>query len=559
MESLLFNQLDVSEETKKAVQDMGFEEATPIQAKAIPVILKGNDVIAQAPTGTGKTCAFGIPAIEGIDSNDDRVQVLILCPTRELVIQTTEELKALSKYKEGVRSLPIYGGQQIDRQITGLKKKPQIIIGTPGRVMDHLRRKTLRLENLKMLILDEADEMLNMGFREDIDIILESVPGNRQFVLFSATLPKAILDIADKYQTNTVKINVVHKELTVPTVEQFYLEVRESNKVEVLSRLIDANNFKLSVVFCNTKKRVDDLCKDLQARGYSAEALHGDMKQLQRDSVMNRFRNGFVDILIATDVAARGIDVDDVDAVFNYDLPSDEEYYVHRIGRTGRAKREGASFSFAAGREMNKLRDIQRYTKSKIKLMKPPTIEDIEENILSGILGEVKEVLQDGKLNKYMKYIEQMLEELDDVETDTYPTSVEVAAAFLKLSMKNAVMGSSKDVNIDELSRNRTSNLDSYEDSNMVRLFINVGKKDHLTASELIKFIAAHTTIKGKQIGRIDLLDKFSFFEIPKVTLGEAMANLVDQELKGRRVNLEVANKKQGNSGKDRGGKRDRR
>ncbi len=540
---------------------MGFEEATPIQTKAIPVILQGKDVIAQAPTGTGKTCAFGIPAIEGIDVNKDHVQVLILCPTRELVIQTTEELKALTKYKEGVRSLPIYGGQQIERQITGLKKRPQIIIGTPGRIMDHLRRKTLRLDQLHMIILDEADEMLNMGFREDIDVILESVPEKRQFVLFSATLPKAILDIADKYQTNTVKINVVHKALTVPTVEQFYLEVRESNKVEVLARLIDANNFKLSVVFCNTKKRVDDLCKDLQARGYSAEALHGDMKQLQRDSVMSRFRNGFVDILIATDVAARGIDVDDVDAVFNYDLPSDEEYYVHRIGRTGRAKREGVSFSFAAGREMNKLRDIQRYTKCKIKLMKPPTIEDIEENILSGILGEVKEILQDGKLNKYMKYIEQMLEELDDLEEETYPTSVEVAAAFLKMTMKNTVMGSSKDVTIEEPGRNRMNNLDSYAESNMVRLFINVGKKDYLTASELVKFVASNTTITGKQIGRIDLLDKFSFFEIPKVALGEAMSNLVDQELKGRRVNLEVANKKQQGRGtsNERGGRRDRR
>ncbi len=540
---------------------MGFEEATPIQTKAIPVILQGKDVIAQAPTGTGKTCAFGIPAIEGIDVTKDHVQVLILCPTRELVIQTTEELKALTKYKEGVRSLPIYGGQQIERQITGLKKKPQIIIGTPGRIMDHLRRKTLRLDQLHMIILDEADEMLNMGFREDIDVILESVPEDRQFVLFSATLPKAILDIADKYQTNTVKINVVHKALTVPTVEQFYLEVRESNKVEVLARLIDANNFKLSVVFCNTKKRVDDLCKDLQARGYSAEALHGDMKQLQRDSVMSRFRNGFVDILIATDVAARGIDVDDVDAVFNYDLPSDEEYYVHRIGRTGRAKREGVSFSFAAGREMNKLRDIQRYTKCKIKLMKPPTIEDIEENILSGILGEVKEILQDGKLNKYMKYIEQMLEELDDLEEETYPTSVEVAAAFLKMTMKNTVMGSSKDVTIEEPGRNRMNNLDSYAESNMVRLFINVGKKDRLTASELVKFVASNTTITGKQIGRIDLLDKFSFFEIPKVGLGEAMSNLVDQDLKGRRVNLEVANKKQqgGRSSNERGGRRDRR
>ncbi|MDF2877011.1 MAG: box helicase domain protein [Clostridia bacterium] len=520
---------------------MGFEETTPIQTKAIPAILEGRDVIAQAPTGTGKTCAFGIPAIESIDTTSDKVQVLILCPTRELVIQTSEEIKALCKYKDNVRTLPIYGGQQIDRQILALKKRPQIIIGTPGRVMDHLRRKTLKFENLNMVVLDEADEMLNMGFREDIDIILESVPGDRQFVLFSATLPKAIMDIANKYQTDSVKINVVHKVLTVPTVEQFYLETRESGKVEILSRLIDANNFKLSVVFCNTKKRVDDLCKDLQARGYSAEALHGDMKQLQRDSVMGRFRSGLIDILIATDVAARGIDVDDIDAVFNYDVPSDEEYYVHRIGRTGRAKREGVSYTFAAGRELSKLRDIQKYTKSKIKLIKPPTIEDIKENKLSGILDDVKQVLNQGNLAKYVKYIEQMLDELGDVNQDTYATSLELAAAFLKMTMKKTVMGASTEVRTEELS----SGAEAYE-GDVVRLFINVGKKDNLQINDLVKFVATNTAIQGKSIGKVDMLDKFSFFEIPKAYLADAMANLIDKVLKGRKVNIEVANRKQG-------------
>ncbi len=554
IESILFNQLEITEEIKKAVADMGFEETTPIQTKAIPVLLEGKDVIAQAPTGTGKTCAFGIPAIEAIETSNDKVQVLILCPTRELVIQTSEELKSLCKYKDGVRSLPIYGGQQIDRQIQGLKKRPQIIIGTPGRVMDHLRRKTLKFENLKMIVLDEADEMLNMGFREDIDIILESVPGDKQFVLFSATLPKAIMDIANKYQKNSVKINVVHKVMTVPTVEQFYLETRESSKVEVLSRIIDANNFKLSVVFCNTKKRVDDVCKDLQTRGYSAEALHGDMKQLQRDSVMGRFRSGLIDILIATDVAARGIDVDDIDAVFNYDVPSDEEYYVHRIGRTGRAKREGVSYTFAAGRELAKLRDIQKYTKSKIKLIKPPSIEDIKENKLSGILDDVKEVLEQGKLTKYTKYIEQMLDELGDVSQENYATSIELAAAFLKMTMKKTIMGASKDIKPEDLSSGMSTRVEAYE-GNMVRLFINVGKKDNLQINDLVKFIASNTTIEGRSIGKVDMLEKFSFFEIPKANLSEAMTNLVDQILKGRKVNLEVANKKQGG----RGGRSDQR
>ena len=556
IESILFNQLEVSEEIIRAAQDMGFEETTPIQAKAIPVILEGKDIIAQAPTGTGKTCAFGIPAIESVDTKDDDVQVLILCPTRELVIQVAEELTALSKYKKGVRVLPIYGGQQIDRQISALKKKPQVIIGTPGRVMDHIRRKTLKLDDLRMIILDEADEMLNMGFREDIDIILESVPEERQFVLFSATLAKAILDIANKYQNDPVKVNVVHKELTVPTIEQYYLEVRDSNKVEVLSRLIDANNFKLSVVFCNTKRRVDDLCRDLQARGYSAESLHGDMKQLQRDNVMSRFRNGLIDILIATDVAARGIDVDDVDAVFNYDVPSDEEYYVHRIGRTGRAKRQGISYTFAAGKELAKLRDIQRYTKSKIKLIKPPSIEDIQENKLSGIMDELKEVLKGGGLSKYTTYVESLLEEVGDITEENYATSLEVAAAFLKMTMDKLVMGASAEYSVEDLS-GRSSFDASRFDGNMVRLFINLGKKDNLQVSDLVKFIASNCDIKGKEIGRVDMLDKFSFFEVPKNHLDNVMSSLIGESLKGRKVNIEVANKK--GNGQRSGGRGDRR
>ncbi len=348
--------------------------------------MKNNkDILAQSQTGTGKTAAFGLPMINNLKIKD-AIGSIILAPTRELAIQVHDELVKLTKY-EKLNIVAVYGGAPIHLQARDLKKA-NIVVGTPGRMLDLIKRKCLHLENIEFLVLDEADEMLNMGFREDIDVILESVPEKRQFVLFSATLAPAILDIANKYQNDPVTINVVHKALTVPTIEQYYLEVRESNKVEVLSRLIDANNFKLSVVFCNTKKRVDDLCKDLQARGYSAESLHGDMKQLQRDNVMSRFRNGLIDILIATDVAARGIDVDDVEAVFNYDVPSDEEYYVHRIGRTGRANRQGISYTFAAGKELVKLRDIQRYTKCKIKLIKPPSMEDIQENKLSGVIDE---------------------------------------------------------------------------------------------------------------------------------------------------------------------------
>ena len=427
MSNLIFKELNLSDEVQRALSEMGFEEATPIQSKAIPHILGGRDIIGQAQTGTGKTCAFGIPAIEMIDPSVQGVQVMALCPTRELAIQVSEELKNVCKYKKGIKILPIYGGQSIDRQIMALKNKPQIIIGTPGRVMDHMRRHTLKLGNLKMLILDEADEMLNMGFREDIDVILEDLPAERQTLLFSATLSKEIKEIAKLYQTNPEQIVTVHKELTIPSIEQYYLEVRESSKLELLCRLIDAKNIKLGVVFCNTKKKVDELTSGLQTRGYSAEALHGDMKQTERDRVMTKFRKGTIDILVATDVAARGIDVNNIEAVFNYDIPSDEEYYVHRIGRTGRAGKKGVSYSFIFGRDIYKLKDIQRYTKSEILPMQPPSISDVEEVKLDAAVNQVLNQLNEGGHSKYNLTIEKILSESDDA------TTLDIASVLFKI------------------------------------------------------------------------------------------------------------------------------
>lgn len=434
----IFKDFNVSEQIQKAIADMGFEELTPIQSLSIPHILEGKDVIGQAQTGTGKTCAFGIPAIEAIDPDIEGIQVLVLCPTRELAIQSAEELKSVSKYTKGVSILPVYGGQPIDRQIYALKKRPKIIIGTPGRIMDHMRRHTLKFMDLKMVILDEADEMLNMGFREDIDTILEKVPAQRQTVLFSATMPKEIMELTSRYQNKPVHIKVARKALTVPNIEQFYLEVSESSKLEVLSRLIDTNNIKLSLVFCNTKKRVDQLASSLQSRGYSTEALHGDMRQEQRDRVMAKFRKGNIDILIATDVAARGIDVDGVEAVFNYDLPNDDEYYVHRIGRTGRAGKNGKSFTFVVGREIHKLKDIQRYTKSAILSMKPPTLLDVEENKIGITLETLKKSILSGQSSKYVPYIEKFLEDINTKSNvDSYITSLDIAAALLKMVSGN--------------------------------------------------------------------------------------------------------------------------
>jgi ATP-dependent RNA helicase DeaD len=433
MINLIFKELNLSPEIQQAISEMGFEEATPIQSQSIPHILNGADVIGLAQTGTGKTCAFGIPAIELLDSNSENIQVLVLCPTRELAIQTAEELRNVSKYKKGLRILPIYGGQPIERQIAALRQRPQIIIGTPGRVMDHLRRHTLKLMHLKVLILDEADEMLNMGFREDIDIILKKAPEEKQTILFSATMPKEIMDLTAKYQKQPVLVKAIHKELTVPSIEQYYLEISGLSKLELLSRLIDSYNFNLSLVFCNTKKRVDELTAQLQSRGYLAEALHGDLNQVQRDRVMSKFRKGIIDVLIATDVAARGLDVNNIEAVFNYDLPNDEEYYVHRIGRTARAGKAGKAFTLVSGRELYKLKEIQRFTKTAIKSLKPPTLMDVEEIKINKIMDSLKVTIAKGQLSKYVTYIEKLLEDTDwPNEPTNYLTTMDLAAALLK-------------------------------------------------------------------------------------------------------------------------------
>ncbi len=407
---------------------MGFEEATPIQSQAIPRILAGKDIIGQAQTGTGKTASFGIPIAEMTDAQLKKVQAIVLCPTRELAIQVSEEIAELLKYKKSIREVPIYGGQPIERQIRSVQSGVQIVIGTPGRVIDHINRGTLKLDNVKMVVLDEADEMLDMGFRDDIEKILKKVPEQRQTILFSATMPRQILELSKKYLKDPEHIKVVHKEITVPNVNQYYIELKQGMKLEVLSRLIDIHNPKLSLVFCNRKKSVDELVSHLRARGYAADGLHGDMKQTMRDRVMSKFRSGKLEILVATDVAARGIDVDDINAVFNYDLPQDDEFYVHRIGRTARAGRMGQAFTFVVGKEFRSIKEIERYTKTKILNMQVPSLKDVEEIRANLLISEIKEAIDNEKnLRKYSDIVEKIV-------NDDY-TSLEVASGLLKMIM----------------------------------------------------------------------------------------------------------------------------
>lgn len=529
MEVVKFEDLNISEPIIRAVKDMGFEEATLIQAKAIPIASTGVDIIGQAQTGTGKTAAFGIPMLERINPKSKSLQAIVLCPTRELAIQVADEIRELSKYLHGIKVLPIYGGQDIVKQIRSLKAGAQIVIGTPGRVMDHMRRKTVKFDKVEMVILDEADEMLNMGFREDIETILKEVPEERQTVMFSATMPRPILELTKTYQKDAQLIKVIKKELTVPKIDQFYYEVRPKNKEEVLSRLLDIYAPKLSLVFCNTKRQVDELTTALQGRGYFAEGLHGDLKQSQRDRVMNGFRSGRTEILVATDVAARGIDVDDVEAVFNYDLPQDDEYYVHRIGRTGRAGRKGTAFSFVFGKEVYKLRDIQKYCKTKILLQPVPSVNDVANTKVEKVFDKVKSVILDNELSPMVDMIEKRLN-VEDF------TALDMAAAFLKI-----YIGSEKD----EVESPAYGDFgDTGAEEGMVRLFINIGKKQNIRPGDILGAIAGESGMPGKLVGSIDMYDKYTFVEVPKEYAKDVLKVMQDAKIKGKSINIEPANKK---------------
>jgi ATP-dependent RNA helicase DeaD len=407
----LFSELGLSSELLKAIDRLGFEQASPIQAEAIPVLLEGKDVVGQSQTGSGKTLAFAGPAIDKVVVSERSPQVLILCPTRELAVQVSEEVHKLAFFKRGLHALPVYGGQSYDRQLSGLRQGAHIVIGTPGRVMDHMRRGTLRLNTLKLVVLDEVDVMLNMGFRDDIELILQGTPAERQTVFFSATIPRPIQQLIEKYSRNPQSVRIEQTAMTVPTVEQEYYEVDRRFKVELLTRLIDIHDLKLGIVFCNTRRMVDDLVEHLNAQGYSADRLHGEMTQAMRDRVMNRFRKSGLEFLVATDVAARGIDVENIEVVFNYDLPYDGEDYVHRIGRTGRQGRSGRAISFASGREVFQIRNIERYTKTRIHRASPPTAAEVEQARSNAVLDKVRATLKSADFKPQEQLIGRLLEE----------------------------------------------------------------------------------------------------------------------------------------------------
>jgi ATP-dependent RNA helicase DeaD len=553
MTTPLFSELDLSPEILQALTVMGFEAPTPIQHECIPALREGRDVLGQAQTGTGKTAAFGIPALEHIDVENRNVQVLVLCPTRELAIQITGELMKLGQFKKGIHIVPVYGGQPIDRQLKALKRATHIVVGTPGRVIDHLERRTLDISKLSMFVLDEADEMLNMGFREDIENISKYCAKKPQTVMFSATVSAPIRDIINRQMVDPLTIRIDRTVTTAPNIEQFIVEVRDSMRTEAISRIMDVKNFKLGLIFTNTKMQADILVQDLGARGYDCDVLHGDMKQSQRDTVMGKFRRGDLDLLIATDVAARGIDVDDIDVVFNYDIPNDPEYYVHRIGRTGRAGRSGTAITFAAGFRNRRVGFIEKMVKTTLKPMTLPSVKEVEASRANEFIGQIRATLEGGALRPYIEMIEAMGE-------TTY-SPIEIAAACLKMQVAlkpeqakefeaprfdrgdrserfergGRERGSDRGDRGSDRGPSRGRDRGAME-AGMTRLFVNVGKTHNVRPGDIVGAIAGETGLSGGQIGQISLQQNFSLVDVPSDEAQTVISKMNRAKIKGNKV-----------------------
>lgn len=517
-----FEDFLLSKEVLKAVSEIGFEEPTPIQVSAIPLILNGLDLIGQAQTGTGKTAAFGIPIVEKYDKGRNPFAI-VLEPTRELAVQVSQEINKIGKFRK-INVLPVYGGTSIERQIRALHRGVDVIVGTPGRIIDHINRNTISLSNTKIVVLDEADEMLNMGFIEDIETILKTTPTERQTLLFSATMPHTIMDIAKRHMKKPEKIRVNTKDVVVSKIKQIFYEVREEDKINALSRLIDVEDPQLAIVFCHTKREVDEVSMKLGQMGYNAGALHGDYTQARREEVMGKFKNGLLDILVATDVAARGLDIQNVTHVINYNIPQNPESYIHRIGRTGRAGKSGMAITFVTPREYRHLRLIEKTAKTVIDKKKLPTHADVIKAREKNITRDIEEIIEK---NKHVAYVSAARE-----LSERYSFG-DIAAAALY-----AAYGEMKKSPMEE-------HYGKAEAKNgMVRLFMTIGRKDKIKVADIVKSIAAEANISHSKIGNINVLDKFTFVEVPEDLADQVIRSVDDIIMKGRRIKIQPAKAK---------------
>ncbi len=550
---MIFNEMKVLPEIQKAVEDMGYTELTSIQLQTIPLLLEGHDIIGQSQTGTGKTAAFVIPILHKIDVQIRKPQILILCPTRELSVQVANEVRKLTKYLPAIKSVAVYGGEPINRQIMALRNGAQIIIGTPGRTMDHIRRKTIRVEDIKTVVLDEADEMLKMGFREDIEVILTDISNDRQTILFSATMPKSILDITNKYQRDPKLVKIHTKMMTADTIAQEYVEVSAKHKTEALCRILDVNKPNRCIVFCNKKVVVDEVADALIFRGYTSEKIHGDLKQEVRMSVLDKFNRGKVKVLVATDVAARGLDIQEVDLIINFDVPDKEEYYVHRIGRSGRAGRLGRSITIVTRAESRRIHDIMFYTKKDIAKHQVPTLDQVNDSNIEKFLEKVLEVAESENLSKYIKILSQV-----DKEKFTLD---EIAAALIKMNLELHDKTDLNDINVQH-NEYRSSGSSMSRDSSgprsegsaprstgrkrgsvgMTRVFMNIGKKDGVKPNHILGALIGEFGISADEVGAIDLLEKFCFVDIKEESALRVLKKVKSIKIINKKVNMEIAN-----------------
>lgn len=523
-----FEQFGFDNEILKAVKEIGYEVPSPIQIKTIPLLLDGKDIIGQAQTGTGKTAAFSLPILHNIDAASNGLQAIVLTPTRELAIQVAEAIHSYAKYTKNLRVLPIYGGQSIFQQVKHLRKGVQVIVGTPGRVMDHIRRETIEFSELKMVVLDEADEMLRMGFIDDVEWILSHTPKTRQTALFSATMPREIRRIAEQHIQNAVQIEIERKTLTVPAIKQFYINVSESQKADVLTRILEAESTdeESVIVFHRTKMGCEQLADKLRARGYSVEAMHGDISQNQREAVIKKLKSGKVEIVVATDVAARGLDVERIGIVVNYDMPGDTESYVHRIGRTGRAGRAGKSIVFVTPRQLKMKREIERYTNQQIEPMKLPTKADVVARRISSLKEKIISVLTDQELDLYLSLVEDFAEENGcDI--------AEIAAAAIFLAVGDKPL----EVVTEPIEINKFN----YPEEGMVKLFFNVGRKHRVSPADFVGAIANEAGIPGKAIGAIDMHDRFTLVDVPKEFVSQVLSKMKDSQIRNQSANIRLA------------------
>lgn len=513
-----FEDFHLSKETLRSISEVGFEEPTPIQVSSIPLILAGSDIVGQAQTGTGKTAAFGIPIVETTQKGR-KPFAIILEPTRELAVQVAQEINMIGKYKH-TNVLPVYGGKSIEAQIKALKRGVDVVVGTPGRVIDHINRKTISLSDIKIVVLDEADEMLDMGFIDDIETILKTTPSERQTLLFSATMPQPIMDIAKRYMKHPEKIRINPKDIVVQKIRQVFYEVREEDKINALSRLLDVEDPGLAIIFCHTKREVDQVSMKLQQMGYNASALHGDFTQAQRDDVMKKFKGGMLDILVATDVAARGLDIKDVTHVINYNIPQNPDSYVHRIGRTGRAGKSGIAITLVTPREYRYLRLIEKTAKTVIDKKRLPSKQEVIKAKEKNIVRDISEIIKDYEFSNYLTLVRELSENYS-------PEDIAAAAIF-------AAYGEGSDEHIEEP-------YEKYEKTGVTRLFITIGRNDKIQVADIVKSIASEANIPHSKIGKIDVYDKFTFVEVPAELADRVIRSVDDMMMKGKRIKVQPA------------------